>query len=216
MLKIHGANVSPYVRKVRVYLAEKNIPYELIPVNPFAAGPEYRKLSPLGKIPAMQDGDVTLADSSVICAYVEKKNPQPALFPADPAEYGRALWFEEYGDGGVSTLTSVIFRQRVVMPLFFKQATDEAAVQACIEKDVPPIFDYLESQLGDNTTALVGGKFSIGDIGLATQFVNLRHAKFTVDAGRWPKLAKYIANVHTRSSFKAVIDEEEAMFKPKA
>jgi glutathione S-transferase len=216
MLKIHGANVSPYVRKVRVYLAEKNIPYELIPVNPFAAGPEYRKLSPLGKIPAMQDGDVTLADSSVICAYLEKKNPQPPLFPVDPAEYGRALWFEEYGDGGVSTLTGVIFRQRVVMPLFFKQATDEAAVQACIEKDVPPIFDYLESQLGGNTTALVGGKFSIGDIGIATQFVNLRHAKFTVDASRWPKLAKYIANVHARPSFKAVIDEEEAMFKPKA
>jgi len=215
MLKIHGANVSPFVRKVRVYLAEKNIPYELIPVNPFAAGPEYRKLSPLGKIPAMQDGDVTLADSSVICAYLERKNPQPALFPTDLAEYGKALWFEEYGDGGVSTLTVGIFRQRVVQPLFFKQPTDEAVVQKTIETDVPPIFDYLESQLSDNVTALVGGKFSIGDIGVATQFVNLRHAKFTVDASRWPKLAKYIANVHSRPSFKAVIDEEEAMFKPK-
>jgi glutathione S-transferase len=215
MIKIYGANVSPYVRKTRVYLAEKNIPYELEPVNPFAAGPEYRKISPLGKIPAMQDGDVTLADSSVICAYLERKNPQPPLYPADPAEYGRALWFEEYGDGGISTLTGTIFRQRVVMPLFFKQATDEAAVQACIEKDVPPIFDYLESQLTENATTLVGGKFSIGDIGVATQFVNLRHAKFTVDASRWPKLAKYIENVHARPSFKAVITEEEAMFKPK-
>ena len=132
MLKILGANVSPYVRKVRVYLAEKNIPYELEPVNPFAAGPEYRKISPLGKIPAMQDGDVTLADSSVICAYLERKNPQPALFPADPAEYGRALWFEEYGDSGVSILTAGIFRQRVVNPLFLKQPTDEAVVQATI------------------------------------------------------------------------------------
>lgn len=216
MLKILGANISPYVRKVRVYLAEKNIPYELQPVNPFAAGPEYRKISPLGKIPAMQDGDVTLADSSVICAYLEKKHPQPALFPADPADYGRALWFEEYGDGGVSVLTAGIFRQRVVNPLFLKQPTDEAVVQATIEKDVPQVFGYLESQLSDNATGLVGGKFSIGDIGVATQFVNLRHAKFTVDASRWPKLAKYIANVHARPSFKTVIDEEEAMFKPKA
>lgn len=215
MIKIYGANVSPYVRKTRVYLAEKNIPYELEPVNPFAAGPEYRKISPLGKIPAMQDGDVTLADSSVICAYLERKNPQPPLYPTDPAEYGRTLWFEEYGDGGISTITGVIFRQRVVMPLFFKQQTDEAAVQTCIEKDVPPIFDYLESQLTENATTLVGGKFSIGDIGIATQFVNLRHAKFTIDASRWPKLAKYIENVHARPSFKAVITEEEAMFKPK-
>jgi glutathione S-transferase len=86
MLKILGANLSPFVRKVRVYLAEKNIPYELEPVNPFTAGPEYCKISPLGKIPARQDGNVTLADSSVICAYLEKKHPQPTLFPADPVE----------------------------------------------------------------------------------------------------------------------------------
>ncbi|NOT57316.1 MAG: glutathione S-transferase family protein, partial [Deltaproteobacteria bacterium] len=83
MVTVHGANISPFVRKVRVLLAEKNIAYTLQPVNPFTAGPEYRKLSPLGRIPAFQDDQTTLADSSVICAYVERTNPQPALYPAE-------------------------------------------------------------------------------------------------------------------------------------
>lgn len=213
MPTIHGANISPFVRKVRVFLAEKNLPYQLEPVNPFTAGPEFRKISPLGKIPVYQEGDVTLADSSVICAYLERIHPEPALYPKDPYEYARALWFEEYGDGGLVNLTGTIFRQRIVMPLFFKQPTDEAAVQKAIAEQVPPMFDYLEGQVAESITPLVGKSFSIGDIGVATQFVNLRHAGVTVDAQRWPKLARYISSVHGRPSFQSLIAEEEAVLK---
>jgi len=213
MITVYGANISPFVRKVRVFLAEKNIQYKLEPVNPFTAGPEYKKLSPLGRIPAFQDGNVTLADSSVICAYVEKTNPQPALIPAAPAEYAQALWFEEYGDGGIAPISGgEIFRQRVVMPLFFKQPGDEAMAQKAIAEKLPPLFDYLEGALGNRTT-LVGNNFTLGDIGVATQFVNLRHAGVTVDAQRWPNLARFVAAAHGRPSFKAVIEEEEAVLK---
>ena len=79
-----GVNASPFVRKVRVALAEKKIPYDredLIPVNVPA---EFRKISPLGKIPAYRDGKVTLCDSSVICAYLEKTHPTPPLYPTEP------------------------------------------------------------------------------------------------------------------------------------
>jgi len=213
MVTVYGANISPFVRKVRVFLAEKNIPYKLEPVNPFTAGPDYKKISPLGRIPAFQDGNVTLADSSVICAYVERTNPQLALYPSAPADYAQALWFEEYGDGGLAPVVGPkIFRQRVVMPLLFKQPGDEASAQKAVAEELPPLFDYLESQLTDGA-ALVRGQFSIADIGIATQFVNLRHAGVDVDAQRWPKLARYISSIHARPSFKAVIDEEEAMLK---
>ena len=95
MLEVHGANASPFVRKVRVVLAEKKVPYELKPIFPFGPNPEFRKISPLGKIPALVDGERSLADSSVICAYIERKHPEPSLYPSDPYEYARALWFEE-------------------------------------------------------------------------------------------------------------------------
>ena len=217
MRTVYGANASPFVRKVRVFLAEKGIPYNLEPVFPFNPPPEFKQMSPLGKIPAYKDGDVVLSDSSVICAYLERTNPQPSLYPADPYDYARALWYEEYADGGlVNVLTIKIFRQKIVVPIFFKQPTDEAMVQKAIAEELPPMFDYLESQLKEGSTTLVGNQFSIGDIGVATQFVNLRHGGVGVDTKRWPKLAHYIASVHGRPSFKAVIAEEEAALKSAA
>ena len=214
MPTVYGANASPFVRKVRVVLAEKNIPYDLETVFPVNVSAEFRKMSPLGKIPAFKDGDRVLADSSIICAYLERTRPEPALYPTDPYEYARALWFEEYGDGGMTPVSGAkIFFPRIVAPRFMNQKTDEAAVQKAIDEDLPPLFNYLEGEVkpsgGD---FLVGNRFSIGDIGIATQFVNLRHAGVGVDEKRWPKLARYVAGMHARPSFKALIEEEAPMF----
>jgi glutathione S-transferase len=214
MPTVYGSGISPFVRKVRVFLAEKGIPYELDPVIPFTAGPEFRKLSPLGRIPAYRDGDRTMSDSSIICAYIERTHPEPRLYPSDPYEYARALWFEEYGDGGLSPIIGPkIFFQKIVGPRFFNQAPDEAAIAKAVNEELPPLFDYLEGQLTGGST-IVGKQLSIGDIGIATQFVNLRHAGYGVDAKRWPKLAQYIGNLHARPSFKAVIDEDAALLNP--
>jgi glutathione S-transferase len=212
MPTVYGINASPFVRKVRVALAEKGIPYDVEPVIPINVSPEFRQMSPLGKIPAFRDGNVVLSDSSVICAYLERAYPTPTLYPADPYEYARALWFEEYADTALlEAFGPKIFFQRVVAPRFFNRPTDEAVVNKAVEEDLPPRFDYLESQLGGGD-AIVGGRFSIGDIGVATQFVNLRHAGFGVDKRRWPKLARYVDAVIARPSFKALVQEEAVQF----
>jgi len=206
-----GINASPFVRKVRVVLAEKGIPHEREDVIPVNVSAEYRKISPLGKIPAMRDGDRALCDSSIICAYLERTHPEPALYPSDPYEYARALWFEEYGDSALVNVSGPkIFFPRIVAPRFFNQKTDEAAVQKAIDEELPPLFDYLEGQIA--TPAIAGGAFSIGDIGIGTQFVQLRHAGVGLDVKRWPKLTRYVAAVHERPSFKALIAEERASF----
>jgi glutathione S-transferase len=213
MLTVYGVNASPFVRKVRVVLMEKNLPYELETVFPGPqAPPDFRVMSPLGKVPAFRDGDKTLADSSVICAYIERIHPQPALYPSDPYEYARALWFEEWADGGLVPVSGPkIFFQRVVAPRFFGRPADEEMVRRAIDEELPPLFDYLEGQLGGEF--LVGKALSIGDIGVVTQFVNLAHAGVTVDAGRWPKLAAYIERGFARPSFKAMIDQESPQFR---
>jgi len=56
----------------------------------------------------------------------------------------------------------------------------------------------------------------IADAAVGSQFVNLRHAGFGVAAARWPKVARYVELVHTRPSFKALIDEESAAFSSAA
>jgi len=81
MPTLYGAFGSPFVRKAIVALTEKGIGYDHEQVIPFLPNPEYRKISPLGKIPAFRDGDRTLADSSVIIAYLERTHPEPALYP---------------------------------------------------------------------------------------------------------------------------------------
>src|SRR5262249_23754946 len=157
---VYGVSASPFVRKVRVALAEKGLDYTLEPVFPGPqAPPDWRKKSPLGKVPAFQDGDRILADSSVICAYLERVAPEPPLYPTDPYDYARALGFEEYGDGGlVAVFGAKIFFQKVVGPQFFGQATDQAVVDNAIENEVPPLLDYLEGQLAGDF--LVGNRFT--------------------------------------------------------
>ena len=89
MPTVLGVNLSPFVRKARVALAEKGIPYDLVPVFPQAADEEFRKISPIGKVPAFRDGDKGFSDSSVICLYLEKKHPNPPLYPAWQAYFRR-------------------------------------------------------------------------------------------------------------------------------
>ena len=211
MLKLYGANPSPFVRKVKVVLAEKNLPFEQEQTSPFPPSAEFRKISPLGRIPAFQDGDKFLADSSIISAYLERTHPQPALYPSDPYQSARALWFEEYADGGLAPIIgSKMFFNKVVGPLLMKTTFDEALFRKAEQEELPPMFSYLEGELkGD---FLVGNSLTIGDIGVGSQFVNLLLTGVTPDAGKWPKLAAYIGRIHSRPSFKPLIEGDKKMF----
>src|SRR5262249_18396510 len=153
------------------------------------------------------DDGRSLADSSVICAYLERTKPEPALYPRDSYEYARALWFEEFGDGGLAPITGgKVFFPTVIAPRFFNQPADKAAIQKVVDTELPPLFDYLEGEIGDKQF-LIGDKLSMADIGIATQFVNFNLAGYQVDAKRWPKLSAYLNKIHSRPSFKNVIDQ---------
>jgi glutathione S-transferase len=210
-LIVYGGAVSPFVRKVRVVLAEKGVAYSLEQVSPFKPPPEFRAISPLGRIPVLRDTDEpepnTLPDSSVICDYLEHKFPTPPLYPSDPMLRARALWYEEYGDSILAqTIGPGLFFERIVKKMMRGQ-TDEALCEKTLAEKLPPLFDYLEKEIG-NRQYLVGDVFSIADISISTSLVNFDHAGETMDGARWPKLAAYMARMHERPSFKACIDEE--------
>jgi glutathione S-transferase len=214
-LVLLGGNVSPFVRKVRVVLAEKGLDYELQQINPFTPPAGWRDVSPLGKIPAFRDGERTINDSSVICAYLERRFPKPALYPTDDYEYARALWFQEYVGGGmVPTAGPKIFLPLVLRPLLSQKPADEAteaAAAKCVAEELPTFFDYLEGQLGD-AEYLVGNRLSIADIAVASAFVNMRHAGVAPQRKRWPRLRAFLDRIWGRPSFKKLIDEETPIF----
>jgi glutathione S-transferase len=210
-LKLIGAGPSPFVRKIRVVLAEKGLAHEHEPLMPFGPNPEYRKLHPQGKIPTLTDGDKVIPDSSAIAVYLERIAPTPALVSADAYEAARTTWFEEYGDGVVVPAVVPFFQQRVLFPLFMKKPADEALVEKAATETIPPVFAYLESQL-EGRDYLVGNRFSLADIAIASPFVNYQHGAGTIDRSKYPNLASFVERILARPSFKSLIAEEQAMF----
>jgi glutathione S-transferase len=208
-LKLIGAGLSPFVRKVRVALAEKGLAHEHEPLTPFGPNPEYRKIHPLGKIPSLTDGDKQIPDSSAIVVYLEKIAPNPPLISADAYQAARTVWYEEYADTALMQAVAPTFQQRVLFPLFMKKPGDEAVVAKTEAELVPPVFTYLEEQIGDNEY-LVGNRFSLADIATASPFVNYQHGGGGIDRAKYPRLANYVERIHARPSFKGFIAEEQA------
>jgi glutathione S-transferase len=206
MIKVYGVHGSPYVRKVFIALDIKDVPYELVRQMPFSGDAEYLKINPLGKIPSLVDGDLTLCDSKVICQYLDDAYPEPRLYPMRPNDWARALWYEDLAGGRVSELAASIFFQRFMRPLAFKQEPDEELIARIIENDLPPILDYLESQIP--TGGFIFGDFMMADLAIASPFINAAYAGYEVDASRWPAVAGLIARVREQPHVKALLEKE--------
>ncbi len=206
MIKVYGVHGSPFVRKVLIALDIKGIDYEIVPQMPFSGDTEYLKINPLGKIPTLVDGDLTLGDSKVICRYLENAYPQTPLYPADAAEKAMADWYEDLCGGHVAELAAGIFFQRFMRPFAFKQEPDEELVAKIIDKKLPSMLDYLEGQLPDD--GFIFGEFMMADLSIVSPFINASYAKYEVDGNKWPKLAGLISRVKAVPEVKAVLEAE--------
>ncbi len=211
-ITLYGASLSPFVRKVRAVLAEKGLSYEQVNIDPFRLPPDYRDISPFGRIPALRDGDRVLADSGVICTYLEAQYPQTSLNHSDPYLKARVQWFEKFGDYELAPITTFgVFRNRLLMKLM-RQPCDEAHVQKCLQEKLPPLLDYLEANAPEQGF-IVGDKLTVADIAIATHFVNFAHGGEKIDAQRWPKSAAYVQRILERPSFATSIEQEQAFIQ---
>ncbi|MBW8813542.1 MAG: glutathione S-transferase family protein [Caulobacterales bacterium] len=193
-MKIIGSYVSPYVRKVLAGLNLKGLSYEIDPITPFFGDDAFEKASPLRRIPVLVDGDLTLCDSSVICAYLDEAYPARPLLPADPKDRARARWLEEYADTRMGDVFIWgLFYQRFVRPAVWKEPTDEARVQKSLTQDAPAVLDYLESQAPAD--GFLFGEIGLADISVATFFVNAGYVDFAIDRDRWPRAAAWVGRV---------------------
>ena len=206
--KLTGISVSPWVKRTRVIMTEKQIPYEADPYFPMGdPTPEFLAISPLRKVPVLQHDGVTIPDSLAICAYVEKLYPTPAFFPAEAADLAQALWICEYAAALFSNVEGPIFTQKVLRPLV-KQPVDEDALAAAFEK-MPQYLVYLDSQLA-NRTFFAGEQISIADVTVAAIMVGLHHADSLPDSATYPHLVAFIERMHGRQVFQDLIAEDNA------
>jgi glutathione S-transferase len=208
MITIIGSFVSPYVRKVLACMHLKGLTFEVDPITPFFGNDEFQRLSPLRRIPVLIDGDLTLSDSSVICAYLDEAYPGHPLLPEQPADRARARWFEEFADTRLGDLFIWgLFYQRVVCPLVWGEPGDEARATRMVEHEIPAALDYLERELpGDG---FLFDQIGLADISIATFFRNGTYAGFTPDAERWPRTVAFVERTLAHPAMASLLPFED-------
>lgn len=206
---LYGSSISPYVRKVLAFAAEKGIALESKPVGLGSDDPEFLAASPFRKIPALQDGDFRISDSTAIVAYLDAIKPDPALIPSEPRARARTIWYEEFADTILMGCGRTIFFNRIVAPRFLKRDGDLAAADLAEREELPPVLDYLERAIPDSGF-LVEDRITLADLAVASPLVNVRHHLGIDVAERRPKLGAYLDAILSRPSFKPWVERESA------
>ena len=94
-----------------------------------------------------------------------------------------------------------MFYNRVVLPRFMGKSGDEEAARTAETQELPPMLDYLETVVPDAGEFLVGGRITLADIAVASQFVNFDHLRCARDAARHSRVYAYVDAILSRPRF---------------
>ena len=205
---IYGLSISPFVRKVLAFAAEKGVAVDSVALGGGSQDPGFLAASPFRKVPALRDGDFLLSDSSAIIAYLDALQPQPNLIPVEARARARAIWFEEFADTLFYEAHSPVFYNRLVAPCFLNQPGDAAAADAAERERLSPILAYLDGQI-PASGYLVEDRLTLADLAVASLLAGCRHV--AVDISPWPRVGAYADRILARPSFAPLIAQERAM-----
>ena len=199
MLKLIGATTSPYVRKVRIVMAEKKLEYTFVEENVWAADTTINHANPLGKVPCLiLDAGEALFDSRVIVEYLDILSPVGKLIPASGRERAEVKTWEALADG---LLDAAILAR---LEATWAGRTEEQRSQAWIDRQMGKIHDSLKAMstgLGDKPFCS-GIHLTLSDIavGSALGYLDFRFPKID-----WrdthPNLAKLQEKLMQKQSF---------------
>ena len=206
-MKVIGSYVSPYVRKVLVCMELKGLAYEVDPITPFFGNDDFRRLSPLCRIPVLIDEELVLTDSTVIAEYLDDQFPDPPLLPRQPKERARARWLEEFADSRLGDLFIWgLFYPKMVHPRVWGEPGDQERIDKTLATDLPEALDYLEGQLPEH--GYLFNDIGLADIAIASFFRNGSYAGFVPDGARWPKTSRFVELVLHHPAFQRLYQLE--------
>lgn len=213
MIKLYGVPLSPFARKAMLALEYFELDYENEPTFPGDESPEFRAISPLGKIPILDHDGFTVADTSVICRYLDRISPDKSIYPEDPQEEARACWLEEYADSRLIENCAGIFRERLLKPKMMNQPTDEENLANILDNTLPECLKYVESVVPESGY-LVGSSLSIADLSIVTCFIQAQYGDYEVDGGQYPKLRNYLDRAFAAPIVVKRLESERANMPP--
>jgi glutathione S-transferase len=200
-MKLLGTNTSPYVRKVRLVLLEKNIAHEYIVDPPREPGSLVARANPLGRIPALiLDDETCVFDSPVIAEYADSLNDIPVLIPRNDAKARmRVKRWEALADGIMDSAVAV--RTEAMRPAE-KQETGNISLH---NNAITRALAYASGQLGTRDWC-EGATITLADLALASAMVYLDLRQTERDwRGAHPNLAAWFARISGRASVRATL-----------
>ena len=162
MLKLHYHPFSTFARRVRIALAEKNIPAELVEVDMVARAhraPAYLALNPYGRVPTLEEDRFVLYESTAILEYLEATHPSPPLVPADARGHALVAMHMKLCDLQLTRQTGMIIFPKRFLP---KERWDEKAM-AQAKKEIEKHLEILEPQL-QGKQYLVADRYTLVEV----------------------------------------------------
>lgn len=197
-MKLIGSNTSPYVRKVRLVLLEKNLPHDYVVDPPSDPNSEVYRVNPLGRVPALilDDGEC-IFDSVVIAEYADTLNDSPILIPRNDAlARMRVKRWEALADGIMDS--AIVVRNEVLRP----QANQLATTLALHNNAITHTLQHIAAQLGSRDWC-EGDALTLADLALvsALAYLDLRQPERDW-RGAHPNLAAWFLRMSARPSVK--------------
>ncbi len=198
-MKLLGAIASPYVRKVRIVMAEKKLDYQFVPEDVWAADTTIGQSNPLGKVPCLvMEGGEALFDSRVIVEYLDTLSPVGKLIPGMGRERAEVKTWEALADGVLDAL--ILAR----LEANWAGRTKAQRSQAWIDRQIVKVhasLDAMAKGLGDKPFC-AGIHLSLADIavGCALGYLDFRFPDIDWRATH-PSLARLREKLAQRPSF---------------
>ncbi len=198
-MKLIGSTTSPYVRKVRVVMAEKKLDYQFLQENVWAADTTIAVSNPLGKVPCLvMEGAEAVFDSRVIVEYLDTLSPVGKLIPSTGRERAEVKTWEALADGLLDAAILVRLENT------FEGRTEGQRSQAWIDRRMGKVHASLKAMaqgLGDKPFCS-GIHLSLSDIavGCALGWLEFRFPEIGWRAD-YPNLAKLMDKLAQRPSF---------------
>jgi glutathione S-transferase len=201
-MKLLGTNASPYARKVRLVLLEKNIPHEYVIDPPREPGSMAARVNPLARIPALiLDDETCVFDSPVIAEYADTLNDTPILIPRNDAKARmRVKRWEALADGIADS--AVVVRTEVIRPAE-KQDADTIKRH---NNAISHALAYAAELLGTREWC-EGSSLTLADLSLVSALVYLDLRQAERDwRGAHPNLSTWFARMNERASVRATLE----------
>lgn len=198
-MKLIGSTASPYVRKVRVVMAEKKLDYQFVTEDVWAQDTTISESNPLGKVPCLvMEGAEAMFDSRVIVEYLDTLSPVGKLIPAQGRERAEVKTWEALGDGICDA--ALLARMEAIWP----QRTEAQRSQAWIDRQMAKVDGAVKAiarGLGDKAYCS-GIHLSLSDIavGCALGWLAFRFPQLTWRQDH-PNIARLMDKLEQRQSF---------------